>query len=157
MLAQIAALAGAALWFVLQAVARPEFKNLCAGTGAGSNAHTRPHHARRRPHGRHDGPRHARRPPEPPRQQMPSPCPQPTTPWRRHPDPAVPACTPALAILPALFFPTAALVFLILLLRGRRTTHTLHHTPPRPPARTNHALEALGAAAMALMFATMTT
>ena len=32
MLAQIAVLAGAALWFVFQAVARPEFKMLCAGS-----------------------------------------------------------------------------------------------------------------------------
>ena len=32
MLAQIAVLAGAALWFVIQAVARPEFKILCAGS-----------------------------------------------------------------------------------------------------------------------------
>ena len=32
MLAQIAVLAGAALWFVIQAVARPEFKMLCAGS-----------------------------------------------------------------------------------------------------------------------------
>jgi hypothetical protein len=31
-LAQIGLLAGAALWFVIQAVARPEFKILCAGT-----------------------------------------------------------------------------------------------------------------------------
>ena len=32
MLAQIAVLTGAALWFVIQAVARPEFKILCAGS-----------------------------------------------------------------------------------------------------------------------------
>ena len=31
-LAQVAVLAGAALWFVIQAVAQPEFKMLCAGS-----------------------------------------------------------------------------------------------------------------------------
>ncbi|MGY2747489.1 hypothetical protein ACVWZ8_004671 [Arthrobacter sp. UYCu723] len=32
MLAQIAVLTGTALWFVIQAVARPEFKTLCEGS-----------------------------------------------------------------------------------------------------------------------------
>src|SRR6478735_51465 len=32
LLAQIGLLAGAALWFIIQAVARPEYKLLCAGT-----------------------------------------------------------------------------------------------------------------------------
>jgi hypothetical protein len=51
-------------------------------------------------------------------------------------------------------FATAAITFLILLLRNRTPTH--HRGSKRPSTRTEHALEALGATTMALMFATTT-
>jgi len=47
------------------------------------------------------------------------------------------------------------LTFLILLLRNHTPT-THHHGPHRTSTRTQHALEALGATTMALMFATTT-
>ncbi|MFE5837813.1 DUF5134 domain-containing protein, partial [Arthrobacter sp. NPDC056493] len=61
--------------------------------------------------------------------------------------------TPALLL--TLLFATAALTFLILLLR--RHTPTTHHPKTQPHhTRTEHALEALSATTMALMFATTT-
>jgi hypothetical protein len=64
--------------------------------------------------------------------------------------------SPGLAILLTVFFGAAAVVFIVLLLRGRVTKPTLHHaTAPRLSVRAEHGLEALSAAVMALMFATM--
>ena len=150
LLAQIGLLAGAALWFTIQAVARPEYKLLCAGTqgrlkcayhaltmaGAALMIATMTHPAT---HSSQtvtpmDHAHHAIT----------------TTPHT----PAAPLGTaPAPGILPALLFATAALTFLILLLR-HRTTPTHHTGSPRPSTRTEHALEALSATTMALMFTT---
>ncbi|GAA4050412.1 hypothetical protein GCM10023063_42750 [Arthrobacter methylotrophus] len=160
MLAQIAVLTGAALWFVIQAVARPEFKTFCAGnqgrlkcayhalTMAGAalmlammNQGTTPAQGTA------------------PAQTMTMPMPA-----THHAMAAAPQNTatamfdhsPALAILPTIFFGAAAVAFLILLLRGRATATTPSHaSAPRLPVRAEHGLEALGAAVMALMFATM--
>lgn len=157
-LAQIAVLAGAALWFIIQAVARPEFKILCAGsqgrlkclyhsfsmagaavmvtmmtshitTGTGAvhaDASALP--------GAHHG--------------------------MSHSTPAMATATfdhlPGLATPLTIVFAAAALVFASLLVRNRkpstaaRGTATAMHSP-----RKQHGLEAVGAAAMALMFATM--
>jgi hypothetical protein len=159
MLAQIAVLAGAALWFVIQAVARPEFKILCAGTQgrlkcvyhgltmagaalmvammgqsitAGGTV-----------------------PAGPASMSMPS-THHAMAAAAHNPAPATAGPSPALTILPAVFFTAAAVVFLILLLRARLTKNTLQPAPARRHSvRTDHGLEALGAAAMALMFGTM--
>ncbi|WP_269998911.1 DUF5134 domain-containing protein [Arthrobacter sp. B2a2-09] len=160
MLAQIAVLTGAALWFIIQAVARPEFKTLCAGsqgrlkcvyhslTMAGAalmvammgQATTAGHGIV-------------------PADGMPMSN-------AHHPMAAATQNTatitldrsPGLAILLTVFFGAAAAVFLILLLRFRATTTTRRHaTAPRLSIRAEHGLEALGAAVMALMFATMST
>ncbi|MFC7847044.1 DUF5134 domain-containing protein [Arthrobacter sp. NPDC057388] len=161
-LAQITILAGAALWFTLQAVARPQFKLLCAGsqgrltcayhaltmaaaatmialmtthtttttaTPTGATAIPAHHHAMAAAH---------------------TATPHTTTPGTA--TLAGPGNTPALLL--TLIFAAAAATFLTLLLR-RRTTTTTHHTR-KHSTRTEHALEALGATTMALMFATMT-
>jgi hypothetical protein len=159
-LAQIGLLAGAALWFVIQAVARPEFKILCAGT-----------------QGRLKCAYHAltmtgaalmitmmTHPATSPAEQTPMPMSMPaahhaitTAP---HASATATATTPfghspAPAILLTLLFGTAAVIFLILLLRGRQATNAPHHPgSPRHSTRTEHALEAFGATTMALMFAT---
>ncbi|MBO1269851.1 DUF5134 domain-containing protein [Arthrobacter sp. PO-11] len=159
MLAQIGVLAGAALWFAIQAVARPEFKTLCAGTrdrlkcayhsltmaGAAlmvammghvttTGQGTLPAAGTSMPHAHHT---------------------------MAAQTPAAAAATidhsPDLAILLTVFFGAAAMVFIVLLLRYRKTTIAPRHgTAPRFSVRTEHGLEALGAAVMALMFATMT-
>jgi hypothetical protein len=158
MLAQIAALTGGALWFVIQAVARPEFKTLCAGsqdrlkcvyhsvTMAGAAlmvammgqvtpaAHgTIPAGAMPMPNAHH-----AMAP-------------------QAHSTAGVTLDhSPNLAILLTVLFGTAAVIFIVLLLRFRTTKTTLtNEATPRLSARTEHGIEALGAAAMALMFAAM--
>ncbi|WP_427136116.1 DUF5134 domain-containing protein [Pseudarthrobacter sp. S9] len=159
MLAQIAVLAGAALWFVIQAVARPEFKTLCAGSqgrlkcayhsltmaGAALMAAMMGQMTTTAGHGI-------------------VPAGGMSMPHAHH---AMTAATPStaaatvdhspdLAILLTAFFGAAAVVFLILLLRSRVATTTLGHAAgPRRSVRAEHGLEALGAAVMALMFATM--
>ncbi|WP_456506155.1 hypothetical protein [Arthrobacter sp. UYCu723] len=53
-------------------------------------------------------------------------------------------------------FGVAAVVFAVLLLRFRVSTTTLpNKAMPKLSVRTEHGLEVIGAAAMALMFATM--
>jgi len=158
-LAQIGLLAAAALWFIIQAVARPEYKLLCAGTqGRIKCAYhaltmaaaalmiammthpttTGPATATATGHGTGPAAHHAMT----------------TTPHTT--TPATPLDHPP-GILLTLLFATAALTFLILLARRTTTTHhtaTKHST--KHSTRTEHALEALGATTMALMFATMT-
>ena len=158
-LAQIAVLTGAALWFIIQAVARPEFTTLCADTQgrltclyhsltmAGAALMITMMAQMTTP------------------TQGTTPANEPTMPGMTMPhDHHTMATTtttthsPDLAILPTIFFAAAAILFIILLLRHRTTTNT-HHNPTtrKPSARTHHGLEALGATTMALMFATMTT
>ncbi len=157
MLAQIAVLAGAALWFVIQAVARPEFKILCAGsqdrlkcvyhslTMAGGAlmiammGHAAAGHeialavATSTPHAHHAI----------------APAVQSTVvPGLDH--------SSNLAIPLTVFFGTAAVVFIVLILRGRATKPaTRRQSTPKHSVRAEHGHEALGAAVMALMFATM--
>ncbi|WP_026556507.1 DUF5134 domain-containing protein [Arthrobacter sp. 35W] len=159
-LAQVILLAGAALWFIIQAVARPEFTILCAGSqgrlkcgyhaltmagaalmvammahlgtpGAGAPAGGAPmahtHHAMAAA--------------------------TPTTGGGAAPL----AGSPALAIALTVLFGAAALLFAILLLRPRAPKTTGHAGARKRSVRAGHALEALGAAAMAAMFATMAT
>jgi hypothetical protein len=157
MLAQIAVLSGAALWFVIQAVARPEFVTLCAsgqgrakcvyhslsmagaalmiammssgpGTGSASAAGTPMSHA-------HHGMAAA-----------------------NHSATATAATdqTPMVAMLLTVCFGAAAAVFLVMLLRGRVMSGPRHTASSHVFSRSEHALEALGATIMALMFATMT-
>ena len=163
LLAQIAILTAAALWFTLQAVARPEFKLLCAGnqgrlkcayhsltmaaaatmialmtthtptattTGTGTTTTAAGTHTA------HHGSAYTA-----------------TTAAADTTATAALGNTPAIAL--TLVFAAAATTFLILILRHRTTT-TTHHGR-KHPTRTEHALEALGATTMALMFATMTT
>ncbi|MFP3462751.1 DUF5134 domain-containing protein [Arthrobacter globiformis] len=156
LLAQIGLLAGAALWFIIQAVARPEYKLLCAGTqgrikcayhaltmtGAALMITTMTHPASGAPmqmpmdHASH----HAITT-------------TPHTPATTGTATTAPALGPTPGLLLTLLFATAALIFLILLLRNRTTT-TNHHGSKRPSTRTEHALETLSATTMALMFAT---
>jgi hypothetical protein len=160
LLAQIAILTAAALWFTLQAVARPEFKLLCAGnqgrlkcayhsltmaaaatmialmtthTPTATATATGTGTTASGTHTAHHGSAH--------------------TATTAAADTAALGNTPAIAL--TLIFAAAATTFLILILRHRRTT-TTHHGR-KHPTRTEHALEALGATTMALMFATMTT
>ena len=158
-LAQIGLLTAAALWFAIQAVARPEFKTLCAGSqgrikcayhsltmaGAALMVAMMAGHATDAGQGivpaagmSMTNAHHA----------MPAPAQNTAAATFDH--------SPDLAIPLTLFFGAAALVFIVLLLRFRGTKPTRHHaTAPRLSVRAEHALEALGAAVMALMFATM--
>ncbi|MCY0906692.1 DUF5134 domain-containing protein [Arthrobacter sp. H14-L1] len=162
MLAQIAVLTGAALWFIIQAVARPEFKALCAHTrgrlkcvyhsltmGGAALMISMMAHVTTPGYGlvpsdgmsamsmSHD--HHAMRTPVQIRAA------------------ATPNFSPDLAILLTVFFGAATVIFIILLLRFRTTKTPLRNTTaPRLSHRAEHGLEALGAAVMALMFATMT-
>jgi hypothetical protein len=162
LLAQTGVLAGAALWFIIQAVARPEYKLLCTGTQGrlkcAYHALTMAAAALMITTMTHPGPDSRTTPTG----RTPTPTPMPmdhahhamTTPHT----PATPTGTaPALGHTPGLLltllFATAALTFLILLLRNR-TTPTHHTRTHHPSTRTQHALEALGATTMALMFAT---
>ncbi|MCP9001989.1 DUF5134 domain-containing protein [Pseudarthrobacter sp. RMG13] len=157
-LAQIAVLAGAALWFVIQAVARPEFKLLCAGSqgrlkcvyhsltmGAAALMIAMMDHAAT---GGHD---------TAPATAMPASTAHHGTASAAH-SPAAPGLDHSadLAVPLTVFFAVAAVFFIVLLLRYRPTKPAHHsaHTP-NPSRRAEHGLEALGAAAMALMFATM--
>lgn len=164
LLAQIAVLTGATLWFVIQSVARPEFRTLCAGrqsrlkcayhsvsmagaavmvammapvTTAGNEiapiafpqaSHV--HHATTLA-----APTHAAH----------------GTAGTEIND------SPDLAIMLTVFFGAAAVAFIVLLLRVRATRTTALNQATRHSVRAEHGLEALGAAVMALMFATMTT
>ncbi|WP_307098735.1 DUF5134 domain-containing protein [Arthrobacter globiformis] len=172
-LAQIGLLAAAALWFIIQAVARPEFKLLCAGTQGrlkcayhaltmaaaalmiammthpttspapanGSQADGMPDGmSMTMPHSHHA---------------------MTAAPHNTAPDTATAAAAAyghaAPAILLTVFFAAAAATFLTLLLRRRAMTNSAHHqAATKHSTRTEHALEALGATTMALMFATMT-
>jgi hypothetical protein len=154
MLAQIAVLSGAALWFVIQAVARPEFKILCAGSqgrlkclyhglsmaGAAlmitmmtSHLTTGTAGAPPLPNAHHAMP---------------------------HPVPTTANATldqlPNLATPLTIIFATAALVFVALLVRNRKPATTAsNRTAPKHSPHKQHTFEAVGAAIMALMFATM--
>ena len=160
-LAQIALLAAAALWFTIQAVARPEYKLLCAGTQgrikcayhsltmaaaatmiALMTTHTQPTGTGTTT-APTPGTHHS------------------TTTHTAHAatDTATTATT-ALGNTPALvltlLFAAAATTFLTLLLRHHHTTKT-HQDTHKKTTRTAHALETLAATTMALMSATMTT
>lgn len=157
-LAQIAVLTGAALWFVIQAVARPEFKILCAGSqgrlkcgyhslsmGGAAFMIVMMSHAAAIPgnsvnasgismsHGHH------------------------AIAAENHNTVATSIDQqPTLAILLTALFGAAAVIFLILFLRSRITPHTPNQAAaPRFSLRAEHGFEALGATIMALMFATM--
>jgi VanZ family protein len=155
MLAQIAVLAGAALWFTVQAVARPEFKILCPGRqgrlkcayhsvsmggaavmvammGQVTGGHA-PAHGMSMQNAHHS---------------------------MAAATPSTAAATfdhaPGLAILLTVTFGAAAAVFILLvLLTG--TSKTKRRDASRRSSRASHWLEALGAAAMAMMFATMSS
>ena len=158
LLAQIGLLAGAALWFIIQAVARPEYKLLCAGTqGRLKCAYhaltmaaaalmittmTHPTGATPMPMPMDHAGHHAM-------------ATAPHTPATTGTAPAAPVLGLTPGTLLTALFATAAITFLILLLRNR-TTPTHHQGSKRPSTRTQHALEALGATTMALMFATTT-
>jgi hypothetical protein len=155
MLAQIAVLTGAALWFLLQAVARPEFKAFCAGSqgrmkclyhslsmagaavmiammGQVTTGHI-PAGAMPMPKAHHS---------------MAAAVPSTAAAAIDH--------SPGLAILLTVLFGAAAVFFILLLVRFRPTKTTLRDAAASHlSARTEHGLEALGAAVMALMFATM--
>lgn len=154
MLAQIAILAGAALWFIIQAVARPEFKILCAGSpgrlkclyhslsmaGAALMITMMTSHTTA-------GPKHAI-----PLSNTHHAVPHPTTTTAS----AILGYLPNLATPLTIIFATAALVFVALLLRNwKPATTAASKTAPKHSPRKQHSLEALGAAIMALMFATM--
>lgn len=155
MLAQIAVLTGAALWFVIQAVARPEFKAFCAGSqgrikclyhslsmagaavmiammGQVTTGHV-PASAMAMPNAHH------------------SMAPATATTATVAFDPSA-----SLATLLTLLFGVTAAVFVLLLVRFRLRKTTVRDAPvSRFSVRAEHGLEALGAAVMALMFATM--
>lgn len=155
LLAQIAVLAGAALWFVIQAVARAEFKILCAGsqdrlkcvyhsfTMAGAALMIAMGHTATGSHG------------STPAAAMPA----------SHAHHAAPAAKSAaapgldlsaLALPLTAVFATATVIFIVLLLRNRAVRpNTGGRSVSRRSSRIDTGLEALGAAVMALMFATM--
>ena len=162
-LAQIAVLAGAALWFVIQAVARPEFKILCDGSqdrlkcvyhsltmagaalmmtmmgpAASAGNHVAPAAALSTSSHAH----HAAAPAS-------------ATVAHGAAAPGLDQLS-ALAIPLTVFFATATAVFIVLLVRSRaaKATHGQQSTS-RHSVRLEFGLEALGAAVMALMFATM--
>ena len=168
-LAQITLLAGAALWFTLQAVARPQFKLLCNGTpgklkcayhsltmaAAATMITLMTTHTTPTPEARTAGPTNptagtaamADMPGMPgmhAAHHMTTTAAGPTL---------IPSHTPALLL--TLTFTAAAATFLTLLLRHRRKS-TTHQGTHQKTTRTDHALETLSATTMALMFATMT-
>ncbi|MEO8222990.1 MAG: DUF5134 domain-containing protein, partial [Specibacter sp.] len=158
MLAQIAVLTGAAMWFIIQAVARPEVKILCTDGlgrikcvyhsltmvgaaamvammgGVTTDAYaTAPAGGMSMSHDHHA---------------MAAPIQMTST--------AAIDQSPNLALLLTVFFAAAAMVFIILLLRFRATKTTHRNASAlKLSVRREHVLEALGAAVMALMFATM--
>lgn len=156
MLAQIAALTGAALWFAIRAVARPEFKTLCAGRhgrlkcayhsltmAAAALMVAAMGHATTRGLGsvRAGGTSHAHH----------------TTAAAVHVKAAGTSDQAGvLTALPTTFFGAAAVVFFVLLVRSRATKTTVRHAvAPSMSVRAAHGLEALAAAVMALVFATL--
>lgn len=159
MLAQIAVLSGAALWFVIQAVARPEFKALCASSQgrlkcgyhslsmAGAAlmiAMMSPW-----PAPRSDSALAAGMPQSYAHHGMAA---------ANHSAAATAATDQpsALAMLLTVCFGAAAVVFLIMLVRCRVNNSPRHMASGHLFSRSEHALEAVGATVMALMFATMT-
>lgn len=166
LLAQITVLAAAAAWFALQAIARPEFTTLCAaGQGRLRCAyHALTMAAAALMTAMMAGLTTPTTTPAGTAMPTPMPMSMPMPMAHGHHTTAAPAGssfdpTPALAILPAVLFGTAALIFTARLLRHRATTaRTTAATaaPARHPHRAGHGLEALGAATMALMFAAMT-
>jgi hypothetical protein len=157
LLAQIAVLAGAALWFIIQAVARAEFKILCAGSqdrlkcvyhsftmaGAALMIAMMGHTAA----GSHDS------------------APSAAMPASHAHHAAAPAANStaapgldlsALALPLTAVFATATVIFIVLLLGNRAVRPTTGgRSISRRSSRIDTGLEALGAAVMALMFATM--
>lgn len=156
MLLQIALMIGAALWFAVQSVARPEFKMLCdnqgrlkcayhaltmagaalmiamMGTHATAGNITTAAAAMPASHGHHG--MHA----------------------AQNTAAASFDLSPDLAIPLAVFFGAAATIFLVLLFFSRMPAATAHNRAARKlSVRREHSLEALGAAAMALMFVGM--
>jgi hypothetical protein len=162
-LAQIGLLAAAALWFIIQAVARPEYKLLCAGTQGRIKC---AYHAltmaaaalmiAMMTHPATTGPATAHGTAPAHHTSMPAAHHTMTTTPHTTTTPATPLDHPP-GILLTLLFAAAALTFLTLFLRHRRATKTTtHQNTHKHPTPTEHALEALGATTMALMFATMT-
>jgi uncharacterized membrane protein len=158
MLAQIGLLAGAALWFVIQAVARPEFKRLCATTQGRLKC---AYHgftmaagavmiASMAGHAPANGPANPTSVPMPHAHHSMAHGPHTTTDTATT---TAAALGNAPAILLTLFFAAAATTFLILLLRQRVTTH--RQAARKHSSRTINGIEASGAATMALMFTTM--
>ena len=156
MLAQIAALAAAALWFAIQAAARPEFKILCAGNrsrlkcvyhsltmAAASLMVTAMGHATATNPGTFPaaGTSNAHHM---------------TAPTVRATTSGTPDVAGLLTALPTIFFGAAAIAFTVLLIRSRVTIYTVRPAvAPRMPVRAALGVEALGAAVMALMFASL--
>ncbi len=163
MLAQIAVLTGAALWFIIQAVARPEFKIFCVDTrgrlkcayhsltmGGAALMIAMMGHVTTAGYG--IAPSGAMSGMSMPQDHHAMAAPVQIT------AAATSDHSPDLAILPTVFFAAAAVIFIIVLLRSRATkTAPRNAATPRLSVRAEHGLEALGAAVMALMFATMTT
>lgn len=157
-LAQIGVLAAAALWFVLQAVARPEFKIMCAGSQSrlkcvyhsatmaaaalmiAMMAHTAPGKPGDAVEAATSHAHHT----------MTSPAQTPTA--------AQLNMSAGPAMLLTLFFTTAALVFLTLLVRQKTALlgWSVRSSAIKNANRKGHAHEALAAGLMALMFGTMT-
>lgn len=157
-LVQIALLTAAALWFVIQAVARPEFKMLCASsqgrlkclyhslamagaalmvammaTMTATGHGTVPAGGITMSNGHHA---------------MAAPAQSTAAAAFDH--------SSGLAVLLAVMFGAAAVVFIVRLLRFREAKPAPHNARvPRHSGRADHGIEALGAAVMALMFATM--
>lgn len=155
MLAQISVLAAAAFWFVLQAVARPEFKMLCAAGGGklkcayhGATMAAAAVMIAMMGHATTGQPGDAVTAAPAHSHHAITSSPQPPA-----ANPAVMSTAPATLLM--LFFAAAALVFVILMARkrtGRQSAGTGSAT------RTNRgglAYEALGASLMALMFGVM--
>ncbi|MDQ6754310.1 MAG: DUF5134 domain-containing protein [Actinomycetota bacterium] len=156
MLAQIAALAAAALWFAIQAAARPEFKTLCAGSRSrlkclyhSLTMATTALMVAAMGHMTATGPGIV---------------PAAGTSHAHHMTAAAVQTTAAgapdvaglLTVLPTIFFGAAVIVFTVLLILSRATKATVRHAvAPRMPVRAVLGLEALGAAVMALMFASL--
>ncbi|WP_104201492.1 DUF5134 domain-containing protein [Cryobacterium sp. Y29] len=152
-LAQIVVLTGAALWFFLQAVARPELKALCTDrqgrikciyhsftmVGAAIMVAMMMGHDTAG--------------------QSPLPAGAVAISHHAMPVPTAAAATlgpsPDLAIFLTPFFGVAAVVFLVLLLRFQVAKAIPRSTALRSAARAEHGVEALGAAVMTLMLASM--
>lgn len=156
MLAQIGALAAAALWFAIQAVARPEFKTLCVGSlsrlkcvyhslamAAGALMVASMGHAPITGPGTAPaaGTSHAHH--------MTATAGQATT--------AGSSADPGLqTTLATIFFGVTAIIYTVMLIRSRATNATVRHdVVPRMRVRAALGTEALGATVMALMFASL--